>query len=112
MTRHALVDLSQIFSLAPKNDAPDRLPPERYDQLYQLLCQSGVSVCRDDRSFERLREMRALYEGYAETLSAYLRMPLPPWIAAEPHKDDWQSVARLRAKTEAVTRDCPERSCA
>jgi hypothetical protein len=102
MARHAMVDLTQIFSRTPVNDAPDRLPPERYEQLYKLLCQSGVSVCRDDRSIERLREMRALYEGYAEAMSNYLCMPLPPWIADRPHKDNWQAVARLRAKTEAA----------
>lgn len=102
MARHALVDLSQIFSLTPVSNAPDRLPLERYDQLYSLLCQSGVSVCRDGHSFERLREMRALYEGYAETLSNYLCMPLPPWIADAPHKDNWLAVAKLRAQTEAA----------
>lgn len=102
MARHAMVDLSQILSLAPVNDAPDRLPPERYEQLYSLLCQSGVSVCRDDLSMERLREMRTLYEGYAEALSRYLHMPLPPWIADHPHKDNWLAVAKLRARTEAA----------
>jgi Ion channel len=102
MARHALVDLSQIFSLPPINNAPDRLPQARYDQLYGLLCQSGVSVCRDGHSYERLRDMRALYEGYAEALSAYLRMPLPPWIADVPHKDNWLAVAKLRAQTEAA----------
>ena len=102
MARHALVDLSQIFSLAPVTGAPDRLPPARYDQLYGMLCQSGVSVCRDGHSFERLREMRALYEGYAEVLSDYLCMPLPPWVADQPHKDNWLAVAKLRAQTEAA----------
>ena len=102
MARHAMVDLSQIFSLAPVNDAPDRLPPARYEQLYSLLCQSGVKVCRDGHSLERLREMRVLYEGYAEALADYLRMPLPPWIADQPHKDNWLAVARLRAQTEAA----------
>jgi hypothetical protein len=102
MARHALVDLSQIFSLAPVTNAADRLPPARYDQLYNLLCQSGVSVCRDGHSFERLREMRALYEGYAEALGNYLCMPLPPWIADVPHKDNWLAVAKLRAQTEAA----------
>ena len=100
MARHALVDLAQIFSLKPINDAPDRLPPERYQQLYDLLCQSGVSVCRDNLSSERLHEMRALYEGYAEALSCYLFMPLPQWIAEHPHKDNWMTVAKVRAKTE------------
>jgi hypothetical protein len=97
-----VVDLSQIFSLSPNNNAPDRLPPEDYEKLYQSLCQSGVSVCRDDRSYERLKEMRALYEGYVEALSAYLRMPLPPWMADHPRKDNWQAVAKLRAKMEAA----------
>jgi hypothetical protein len=102
MARHALVDLSQIFSLPSVNDAPDRLPRARYDQLYGLLCQSGVSVCQDGGSYERLRDMRALYEGYAATLSDYLCMPLPPWIADAPQKDNWLAVAKLRAQTEAA----------
>jgi hypothetical protein len=108
MARHAVVDLAQIFSLDPINIAPDRLPRERYEQLYGLLCESGVSVCRDDRSYERLREMRALYEGYAAALSEYLRMPLPPWIAEHPHKDNWQAVSKLRAKTEAANSSTSE----
>jgi hypothetical protein len=110
MARHALVDLAQIFSLDPMRDAADRLPPERYDRLYQMLCQSGVSVCRDDQSQARLREMRTLYEPYAETLSHYLRTPLPPWIADHPHKDNWMAVAKLRAKTEAANPSSPAQS--
>ena len=102
MARHAMVDLAQIFSLAPVNDASDRLPPERYKQLHELLRESGVQVCFDDHSIERLREMRALYEGYALALSEYLRMPLPPWISDRPHKDNWLAVAKLRARTEAA----------
>src|SRR5580698_6879512 len=102
MARHAMVDLAQVFSLAPVKDAPDRLPPERYEQLYSLLCQSGVSVCRDPNSIARLREMRSLYEGYAEALSGYLQMPLPPWMDDKPHKDNWLAVAKLRAQTEAA----------
>ena len=59
MARHAMVDLAQVFSLRPVNYGPDRLPAERYEQLYNLLCQSGVKVCRDNDSMARLREMRA-----------------------------------------------------
>jgi hypothetical protein len=102
MARHALVDLAQIFSLAPVTDAPDRLPVGHYEKLHNLLCESGVSVCRDGYSFERLREMRSLYEGYAEALSNFLCMPLPPWFADKPHKDNWLAVAKLRAQTEAA----------
>ncbi len=113
MARHALVDLAQIFSLQPINNAADRLPPERYQRLFDLLCQSGVSVCRDNLSRQRLSEMRALYEGYAEALSRYLSMPLPPWIAEGAHKDNWMTVARLRAETEsanAIAADSTEQS--
>src|SRR6201997_582630 len=37
MARHAVVDLAQIFSLSPVKDAPNRLPPERFDMLYNEL---------------------------------------------------------------------------
>jgi hypothetical protein len=102
MARHSVVDLAQIFSLKPIDDAPDRLPEERYEKLYSLLCQSGVSVCRDGQSYQRLSNMRRLYEPYAEALSKHLVMPLPPWIADQPHKDNWLAVARVRAQTEAA----------
>jgi hypothetical protein len=102
MARHAIVDLAQVFSQNPITNAPDRLPPERYDQLYNLLCQSGIRVCRDDQSMQRLSELRGLYEGYAIAMSNHLQMPLPPWIAEQPHRDNWQTVARLRAQTDAA----------
>jgi hypothetical protein len=102
MARHALVDLTQSFGLQPLGHAPDRLPLESYRKLYELLCQSGMDICRDDHSSERLREMRILYEGYAEALSKYLSMPLPPWIADQPHKDNWMTVRKLRVEAEAA----------
>ena len=102
MARHAIVDLAQVFSQSPIVNAPNRLPPERYDQLYNLLCQSGVRVCRDDQSMQRLSELRGLYEGYAIAMSNHLQMPLPPWFADQPHRDNWQTVARLRAQTDAA----------
>ncbi len=107
MARHALVDLSQIFSLHPQQNVPDRLPPENYRKLFDFLCRSGVKVCNDSLSGERLLEMRLLYEGYAESLSRFLSMPLPPWFADQPHKDNWQTVARIRAQTERAAAPAP-----
>jgi hypothetical protein len=103
MARHALVDLSQVFSQAPMTEMQDRLPPERFDALYKMLCQSGVMVCRDPGSMERLKQMRALYEGYAEAMSRYLCMPMPPWVAEHPHKDNWRTVAKLRTQAETAS---------
>lgn len=102
MARHALVDLAQVFSQVPIATGEDRLPPERYEILYRRLCESGIRVCRDADSMERLKQMRQLYEGYAAALSRHFRMPLPPWVADHPHKDNWLSVARVREATEAV----------
>jgi hypothetical protein len=102
MARHALVDLAQIFSLEPVGNAPDRLPPERYQKLHAAICQSSVSVCGENLSIDRLRELRGLYEGYAEALSRYLFMPLPQWIVDRSEKDNWMTVARVRARTESA----------
>jgi hypothetical protein len=102
MARHAMVDLSQVVSLKPLSNPVDRLPAARYDQLYGLLCQGGVSMCRDANSQTRLSEMRRLYEPYAEALSRHFCMPLPPWIAEQPHKDNWLTVAKVRAGAESA----------
>lgn len=105
MARHALVDLAQVFSQKPLQNAEERLSQERFEALHQRLSESGIKVCRDVNSIERLKEMRALYEGYAVALSRYFRMPLPPWLAEHPHKDNWLSVARVRKATEDVVAD-------
>jgi len=101
MARHALVDLSQTLSLKPLEVREDRLPTERYRAIYDQLCQAGVRVCRDEQSSERLRELRAMYEGHAAALSRFLAMPLPPFFNEHPKKDNWQTVARLRAAAES-----------
>lgn len=101
MARHALVDLAQVFSRTPIKDMADRLPEDQFRLVYDKMCQSGVRLCRDAHSSVRLLQMRQLYEGYAESLSRYLCMSLPPWVAEHPHKDNWLSVARLRAEAEA-----------
>jgi len=102
MARHALVDLAQNFSREPVREMPDRLSEEQFLLVYEHMCQSGVRLCRDAHSSTRLRQMRQLYEGYAEALSRHLCMSLPPWVAQHPYKDNWLSVARLRAEAEAV----------
>lgn len=104
MARHALVDLSQVFSQAPVTNVPDRLPPEQFRALYDQLCQTGVRVCRDQQSSARLTEMRSLYEPYAVALSRYLSMALPPFHLDHPKKDNWLTVARVRAAAESEGR--------
>ncbi len=100
MARHALIDLSQIFSLEPCTQMPDRLPHESFQRLHDQLCAEGVRICRDGDIEVRLRKMRSLYEGYAQPLADHLCMTLPPFITDRPRKDNWQNVARLRAEAE------------
>lgn len=100
MARHALVDLSQTLGLQPEKVPEDRLPTERYRLVYDHLCQAGVRVCRDEQSSDRLRELRGMYEGYAAALSGFLAMPLPPFFLEHAKKDNWQTVARVRAAAE------------
>jgi hypothetical protein len=101
MARHAMVDLSQILSQRPVTNEADRLPPEKLHQIYDRLCSAGVRVCGDPQSGARLTELRQLYEGYAEALSRYLEMPLPPFFIEHPKKDNWLTVAKVRAAAEA-----------
>jgi hypothetical protein len=104
MARHALVDLSQILSQGPLKSHGDRLPAEKFHTIYDRLCSAGVSVCRDEQSSTRLNELRTMYEGYAEALSRYLEMPLPPFFIEHPKKDNWLTVARVRAEAEVGKR--------
>lgn len=107
MARHAVVDLSQILALKPQHNSTDRLPPDRYETMYGMLCQSGVSMCRDDQSMERLTEMRRLYEPYAKALSDYLCMPLPPWVPEQSQKDNWLRISKLRSRAEDAASAAP-----
>jgi hypothetical protein len=102
MARHALVDLSQVFDLEPVAPSEDRLPDPSFRHLHDLLCQVGVRVSRDEASQVRLREMRALYEPYAECLSRHLDMAMPPFISDRPRKDNWMTVAKVSSEARAA----------
>ena len=102
MARHALVDLSQVFDLEPVAPEQDRLPEASFRHLHDLLCQVGVRVARDDASQTRLREMRALYEPFAECLSRHLCMAMPPFVSETPRKDNWRTVADVQSEARAA----------
>ena len=94
IARHALVDLSQVFGAPPEKDGRfDRLPPEVYSELRRAITASGFVLADGDRATAELRRLRALYEPYAMSLAAYLRLELPPWIKGGAIKDNWQTTA-------------------
>jgi hypothetical protein len=91
MSRHAMVDLAQVFSTPPRDVAPDRLPPAVMARLRAELAGAGFALAtRDD---ERLAALRRMYEPYAHALSAYLLQPLPEWHYEQRRRDNWQASA-------------------
>lgn len=90
MARHALVDVAQVFVSRPLAAPRDRLPAAALAELRTRL--AGTSAPLDDAPdfAERLDALRAQYEPYALALAEYLLIELPPWLHAEPRRDNWQ----------------------
>ena len=71
-------------------------PPKDLARVRATLAEAGLRLTDGDAYEERLVGLRAMYEPYANSLSAYLLMPLPAWIAPPGARDNWQ---RSRWKT-------------
>jgi Ion channel len=94
IARHALVDLSQVFSAPPQKDVRwDRLPPELLAELRRALAASGFVLAEGEPATHELNRLRGLYEPFALALAAHLRLDLPPWIKTATGKDNWQTTA-------------------
>ena len=93
IARHAIVDLSQIFSAAPHALPHDRLPDEVLQKLRATLAQSGMVLRTTPEAEQKLKELRRMYEPYLYALATYLRQTLPPWIPLKKGKDNWQTTA-------------------
>jgi voltage-gated potassium channel Kch len=93
ITRHAIVDLAQIFSCQPRKPRQDRLPPDKLEALRSALSTAGMKL-REGRAVEqRLSELRRMYEPYAYSLSQHMHIPIPPWVIESHRADDWQTSA-------------------
>lgn len=93
IARHAVADLSQVFSTAPKALPHDRLPAEDLRRLRDTLAQHGMKLRDGEEADQRLRELRNMYEPYVHSLASYLNQALPPWIPVKKGKDNWQTTA-------------------
>ncbi len=103
MARHATVDLSQIFSVAPRTDYAARLSAADMVRLRASLAADGVPLRAGADADERLAQLRRMYEPYINVLSDYLAMPLPPWIHARDAVDNWQTSAWERNPQKLAT---------
>jgi hypothetical protein len=104
MSRHALVDLAQVFGQAPfqPSACEDRLAGGQFELMCEELGKVGVKLCTDAEAKERFQLLRAKYEPHACALSAYLGMPLPPFLPLKGAKDSWQTVARIPRAAETI----------
>jgi ion channel len=93
MTRHAVVDLTQVFNTSPLTSDGQRLSPEGLAQLRGVLAEAGVLLNSDDGSEQTLAELREMYEPYLTVLSEYLLMPIPGWLPKKRVVDNWQTSA-------------------
>lgn len=91
MARHAAVDLAQGVKVKYDPHTPERLSTEELQNLRQRLAQNGVTLNNTTDAEEKLSQLRRLYESYVYGLGQRLFMTVPPWIAAEHKKDNWQA---------------------
>ncbi len=96
MGRHVVVDLAQAFYAPPIDPPTDRLPPEQWNALRDLLGKAGLTLTEGEAVELRLRELRGMYEPFITALSIRFLMPLPPVLPAGEPVDNWQTSAWMR----------------
>lgn len=92
IARHAVADLAQIFQVVPRSQQ-DRLPPAELERLRSFLAKEGLRLRDGDSAYQKLQELRGMYEPYVRSLSTYLLLPLPAWIAETEVIDNWKTSA-------------------
>jgi hypothetical protein len=95
MARHAVVDIAQIFSTAPRRGdcCETRLPAADLARLRDIFAANGVNLRQGTEAEQHLLKLRMMYEPYVIALSDFLMMPLPPWILPPDSIDNWKTSA-------------------
>src|ERR1700722_3049996 len=96
IARHAVVDLSQVFSTAPRAPATDRLSAAELRQLRDTLAAHGMKLHDGEVADQQLLKLRSMYEPFVYSLAMHLSQTLPPWTPQKKGKDNWQTTAWAR----------------
>ena len=91
IARHAVVDLAQVVNARYDANAPDRLSAEDLARIRGDLAEKGFRMQNNPAAEQKLRDLRSLYEPYAQGIARNLFIPLPPWIRHDTIKDNWRS---------------------
>jgi Ion channel len=96
MSRHAAVDLAQVFGARPIAPEVDRLPSGSLLLLLDELEFAGLAL-HDRAGIEaRLVGLRRMYEPFVHALSIHLVLKLPPIRVEGQPVDNWQTSAWMR----------------
>jgi ion channel len=93
VTRHAVVDLAQIFHATPRPPHPNRLPAAELARMRQVLSEASLKLRTGEREDKQLNDLRAMYEPYVTALADFLAIKLPPWIHSQKVVDSWSTSA-------------------
>ncbi len=93
MARHTIVDLAQVFHIPPRDHEVNRLAEPDFERMRQELSQAGVYLQSPDEAYEKLSNLRQLYEPYLAALANYFLMPIPGWFPKVTTPDNWQTTA-------------------
>jgi hypothetical protein len=96
IARHAVVDLSQVFSTPPRAPATDRLTAADLHQMRDTLAAHGMKLHDGEAADQQLLKLRSMYEPFVYSLATHLSQTLPPWIPQKKGKDNWQTTAWAR----------------
>ncbi|HEV2287498.1 MAG TPA: potassium channel family protein [Candidatus Acidoferrales bacterium] len=106
ISRHAIVDLSQVLNAPPRPGAHERLPAEELQKLRELLIAAGLSKCSHEED-ARLNQLRQMYEPYILALSDRLLMPVGGWAPEKAIRDNWRTSAWARISADAAASSRP-----
>jgi hypothetical protein len=98
ITRHAVVDLAQVFDCPPHKLKHDRLPSDELARMRTILKEAGLKLREGNVVDQKLSELRRMYEPYVYSLSNYLHIAIPPWIPKASRIDNWQTSAWGRSR--------------
>ncbi|HEV2101300.1 MAG TPA: potassium channel family protein [Candidatus Acidoferrum sp.] len=102
IARHAVVDLCQVFSVAPLAPEKDRLPPEVLRLIRGTLAKHGTTLSETPEADQKLTELRKLYEPYLHGLAERFNQFMPGFVPAKKSKDNWQTTAWTKNTNETV----------
>ena len=90
--RHAMADLAYTLHVHHR-PAPERLDRETLARMREQIAGEGVAVADDDGLWDRLAELRSMYEPYAHALARHLELALPVWWAPDRQEENWRRTA-------------------